>query len=569
MYSILKKSFKRELFLCFAVVSFIPLTISCLFLVRILMNKIAKDYERDALLQMDQVEETLVDFVSAMDKIQQNVVKEEIILNGILETDSWARNRAYKELYEATQDYRDYVEFDIYNEQGECLLSTASTTKFRNLPDYWGVLKVARSHPDEMVIRKSFQEWNADEISMQMARSIWVNEECRGFLGAVVTEEGFVKILSGSYDAQNGIALLDNFWEEIYSTRAAKEKSLVQTLRARRMSDGNLWKSTDGMSFFIREIGDSGLFLVMGKDVVFTDDVMQAMFATIVFLALLSTALCLIMASVMSSYLTAPIDRLTRTMQCVESGDLDARVDTMRKDELGQLSRNFDRMTGELKRYMKMQVRQQQEINDSNIAMMHAQLNPHFLYNTLDTMKWVAKANHVPELATMSSSLAKILRMSISDNKFATMAQEMKLVEYYVEIQQLRFADSFNFDMELPMELEDCIVPKLIVQPIVENAIIHGLKERQEGQVFVNVFERDAKLWIEVVDDGCGMDEEMIKLLNSRDREKLKGHIGFYNVDTIIRLYYGEGYGMQARNEETGGTRVTLILPIVRGEENA
>ena len=162
---------------------------------------------------------------------------------------------------------------------------------------------------------------NAGKL-MRRAKETTVNSK-----GKFNRKKRFDKILSGSYDAQNGIALLDNFWEEIYSTRAAKEKSLAQTLRARRMSDGNLWKSTDGMSFFIREIGDSGLFLVMGKDVVFTDDVMQAMFATIVFLALLSTALCLIMASVMSSYLTAPIDRLTRTMQCVESGDLDARVE--------------------------------------------------------------------------------------------------------------------------------------------------------------------------------------------------------------------------------------------------
>ena len=193
--------------------------------------------------------------------------------------------------------------------------------------------------------------------------------------------------------------------------------------------------------------------------------------------------------------------------------------------------------------------------------MMQAQLNPHFLYNTLDTIKWVAKANHVPEQVTLASGLAKILRTSISEGKFIPLSEELKLVECYADIQKIRFNGNFTFDLEVPMELEDWIVPKLIVQPIVENAIIHGLAGREGGHVFLNAYEKEKQLCIEVTDDGCGMDAQIIEQLNTRDRDNLRGHIGFYNVDTIIRLYYGEGYGLHAELLPNGGTKVTMVLP--------
>ena len=112
------------------------------------------------------------------------------------------------------------------------------------------------------------------------------------------------------------------------------------------------------------------------------------------------------------------------------------------------------------------------------------------------------------------------------------------------------------------MELEDSVIPKLIVQPIVENALIHGLKEQERGHIFVNAFEEEGHLKIEVTDNGCGIDDEIIEKLNSHDREQLRGHIGFYNVDTILRLYYGEAFGLKAMKPSEGGTKVLITLPL-------
>lgn len=224
-------------------------------------------------------------------------------------------------------------------------------------------------------------------------------------------------------------------------------------------------------------------------------------------------------------------------------------------------------MTSELKDYMEKQVSQQKQINEIQVAMMQAQLNPHFLYNTLDTMKWVAKANHIPEIATLASKLAKILRTSISQVQFITLKEEMELVESYAEIQKIRFQGKFCFEYELPEEIKQCRIPKLIVQPIVENAVIHGLADCDEGHIYVKAMEKDGQLYIEVQDDGCGISREVMEHLNSRDREQLAGHLGFYNVDTIIRLHYGDEYGVQVETPESGGTKVTIVIPAEHGEE--
>lgn len=129
------------------------------------------------------------------------------------------------------------------------------------------------------------------------------------------------------------------------------------------------------------------------------------------------------------------------------------------------------------------------------------------------------------------AKLAKILRTSISRDQIITLQEEMELVENYAEIQRIRFHGKFRFEYVLPEELRTCIIPKLIVQPIVENSVIHGLAECEEGTIRAEVSDREGILTIEVTDDGCGISPEVLERLNSRDREKLTGHIGFYNVD--------------------------------------
>ena len=165
----------------------------------------------------------------------------------------------------------------------------------------------------------------------------------------------------------------------------------------------------------------------------------------------------------------------------------------------------------------------------------------------------------------------------------ARLKEELELVNCYVDIQKIRFNDKFSYTVDLQEGLEECVIPKLIIQPIVENSVLHGLKESEEGNILVRITEQEDVLCIEVTDDGCGAPEEWMDAINHRRQEQLVGHIGVSNVDTIIRLTYGEEYGIHMesltlnaenptdgqRTEEEGevhGTKVTLRLPVRYGE---
>lgn len=290
----------------------------------------------------------------------------------------------------------------------------------------------------------------------------------------------------------------------------------------------------------IEPLGNTGLYTVMACPSVFSTEVLNSMYSVLTVMLIISILLCVGVASHVGRNMTRPVERMNTAMRTLQEGDLTVRIASDREDELGQMSRNFNIMANELEQNVQEKIEKQKELNASHIAMMQAQLNPHFLYNTLDTMKWVAKANHIPEIATMAAGLAKILRTSISKRQFICLREELELVNCYVDIQKIRFNDKFSYSVEMEEGLEDCVIPKLIIQPIVENSVLHGLKESEEGNIHVRITGKTGVLCIEVTDDGCGAPDDLMEAINHRRQDQLVGHIGVSNVDTIIRLTYGE-----------------------------
>ena len=256
-------------------------------------------------------------------------------------------------------------------------------------------------------------------------------------------------------------------------------------------------------------------------------------------------------------------------MRRVHAGDLAARVPVGRRDEIGQLTEDFNTMTGQLQTYVAEQVQHQKDLNEAQIRQMQAQLNPHFLYNTLDTMKWLAKIHKLPQVAQLAGSLAGILRCSIASEQFITLRQELDLLQRYIDIQKIRFAGRFNYVLDVPDRLLDCVVPKLILQPLVENAILHGLNARDSGTVYIYAHSEGETLTIAVTDDGCGMPPEMVARINSPEPKILEGHLGLYNISCIWKLYYGGAYGLRATSYADVGTTVTIRLPARKEEPHA
>ncbi|MCI8454665.1 MAG: sensor histidine kinase [Lachnospiraceae bacterium] len=561
MKNMIKRSFKQELLAGILFVAVLPLVVSCLFLIQLFKAKAANDYRKKDLEQAAVIEERLSELFSLLDETAGKLAEDEAIRQALISESYGRRSEIYSLLYGVTGPLRSFAQFDLYSADGLCLYSTGTGMFHKTLPPYWGILKAASARPGKLSLQKT-QEENTELLTA--ARVILsAGGEAAGFVVVSLGEENFEEVLKGVCGSQDGICILDGFFETVYSAGTARREGIGSVLRERRLLGKPLTEACRGNSVYVSALSGTGLYSVLLRPEVFTEDTVRSMYTVLFIMTGVSFLLCLAVSAKMSSHLSRPIRILNTAMQAVQEGHLDTRVQTERIDEFGQLADNFDTMTARLSEYMDEQVAQQKRLNEVQIAMMQSQLNPHFLYNTLDTMKWVAKANHIPEIATLAAKLAKILRTSISGEPFLALSEELELVECYAEIQRLRFGGKFAFTCVLPEELSDCMVPKLIVQPIVENAVLHGLAESDEGHIVVRVSESadENLLLIEVTDDGCGIEETVMEHLNSRDRRNLKGHIGFYNVDMIIRLHYGDGYGLKVGRRPEGGTRVLLTLP--------
>jgi len=356
----------------------------------------------------------------------------------------------------------------------------------------------------------------------------------------------------------------------VYSVGTASGETVGDVLRNRFLQGEPLTEIWNNNSIYVSKLGDTGLYSVLIRPHVFTSDTTRSMYTVLLFMAAGSFLLSVGVAIGISSFLSKPIHVLHDAMDEVQEGNLDTHVDMERQDEFGELAENFNIMTKRISSYMEERVRREKELNETQIAMMQSQLNPHFLYNTLDTMKWVAKANHIPEIATLAAKLAKILRTSISSAQFITLQEEMTLVESYAKIQKIRFNGKFDFRYEIAPETEEILVPKLIVQPIVENAVIHGIENiENEGVIRIVLKKMGTDLLVTVQDNGAGFDvKEYFNSLEQAENGSSREKIGLKNVDLRLRHIYGEEYRIKIKSKINTGTTIYIKRPIEEREEN-
>jgi two-component system sensor histidine kinase YesM len=279
----------------------------------------------------------------------------------------------------------------------------------------------------------------------------------------------------------------------------------------------------------------------------------------------LSLALAILVSLIISRKFLHPIKDLLKGMNQFKNGNLDTIIQVKHGNEIGELADEFNDMTVEIKKLVEENKKTENSKRKYELKALQSQINPHFLYNTLDSIVWMAEAGINEDVVEMTSSLSKLFRISINrGSEFITIAQELEHIESYLKIQKLRYGSKIDYDIKVQEELLQYSIIKIIIQPIVENAIYHGIKTMQ-GPGFINIEVKDVnnKICIIVEDNGVGMEEEKCKLLledNSVNETKKTG-IGVRNVDQRIKLYYGEEYGIEIESEIFEGTIVTIWLP--------
>lgn len=285
----------------------------------------------------------------------------------------------------------------------------------------------------------------------------------------------------------------------------------------------------------------------------------------------LTTALiCLLAALFISHRISSPIKNLGKVMKKVESGNLDEKITIQSKDEIGELGKGFNKMTGELKKLIQAVKHEEKLKKEAEITALQLQINPHFIYNTLETINSLARKKREHEISRLIVLLGRLLRSSISSfEEKIPIKQEMNYIQNYLEIQKARMRKPLNYTLSINPEIEDYLSVKLILQPIVENAIIHGIDPlKSEGRLDIIGETKGRNIIFTIKDNGVGIDSSTLQQINhqlrfnSKELAKYENKIGLYNVQTRIQAHYGRSYGISVDSELNNGTTVTIIIPM-------
>jgi two-component system sensor histidine kinase YesM len=524
------------------------------------------------------VNENIESYMENMENISQIVINSSDAKNYLtIETNKNAYAVKVEEQFEILKETRD----DIYNigivgKNGTYLINNHSTeinpyADVKSLVWYQEALKgkkaISSSHVQNIVIDK--YSW---VVTMSKAiRSPFTNEVTGVFFIDLnyrsisnlceeidLGSQGYIFIVDKEGDIvyhPKQQLIYSGFWEEEIDEIMSSQHTDFSNKDGSRMytiskSEVTGW-TVVGVSYFDEMLSS-------------TNELINVYY----FIAVLLIGVAMVLAVLLTNKITQPIRKLQESMRSVQDGNFEVNVgEVVGQDEIGSLIYSFQIMVQKIKQLIEHNTNVQEEKRKNELNTLQAQINPHFLYNTLDSIIWMAEGHDTKNVILMTSSLAKLLRKSISNKReLVTVAEEIEYTRSYLVIQKMRYKDKLKYSINVEDSVQGVEMVKLIVQPIVENAIYHGIKYKEGmGNIIIEASLMENDILIQVMDDGQGMNEEQLAhILDEKETDMRKNSVGVWNVHRRIQLYYGIEYGISYVSSIGMGTIASIRLPNVR-----
>ena len=446
----------------------------------------------------------------------------------------------------------------------------------------WYAKAVAK--PQDAIItgpnRHSFFDTDDEMISLSREVQSYENGTFRGVILINLNMNKITEICNSFQEKQeNFICIINDKGELVYEQQNGKERFAFDEKENRQKLNTALGKMKDSC-FGLNYRGEK--YLVTRTDMKTTGWTLVSMvpyksvmaetmaISGVMILAVVITLIVtLLLLNRILTGVVKPLKKLEKYMVQVNPDNMDQRMEILTDDEIGHLSMKFNQMMDRIRNLKEQVIEEQEDKRKYELQALQAQINPHFLYNTLDSIIWMAETND-SNIVAMTEALAKLFRISLNKgNEEISLERELEHVKNYLIIQSMRYADKFTYEILVEPGVERCRTIKLILQPIVENCIYHGIKKKRgTGKITIRAYRREQDLIIEVSDDGCGMPEEICRkiLSDEIESENISGSgIGVKNVNERIQLRFGKKYGLSYSSEEGVGTTVTYVLPYNEG----
>lgn len=529
-----------------------------------------------------QIQQTTDIYISSIEKTANMLIQitESMPLNEIPSDQDrrwYAYESALQNRFEVVADTHDEIAGIFFATEHDMYVGTKMSRISRDLftEEVW--YQKAAAHPGEMQIISNVTgrnivtdaDYSIDDVFSLMKT---VEDPRTGErMGVLLFDVKHEIISSAIQDANIGeqgfVFVLDEQNHIVY----APTNKIVYRIRPEWLQDGSepITAVIDGEKYQIRcQKSDYTGWKVVSvssyREIMSSVNTMLVMFAGVLVVTLL---IVFIVAMKISESITKPIVKLRNLMKETEKGNLSVRFEGNYQDEVSELGHRFNQMLKRIQELMDEVYREQEHKRKAQLKVVQEQFKPHFLYNTLDTIGWMAREHSAYDIVHLVDALTNVFRISLSKGKdYITIDEEMKYISNYLYIQKIRYGPKVQYEISVEEECRTVMLPKLILQPLVENSIYHGVKMKSgDGHLKISASLADGWVNLEVWDDGKGMEveqaKELSRLLNEPDAAGKNRSFGLFYIKERLRIRYGEQFQVLVESKEGLGTRIMIRIP--------
>lgn len=561
-----------RLLLYFAVIGLVPIVVFSMITHNItyksVQQQLALQTENTVMGVSASLEKTLNEYSEILRRLSEEEVIVEFVSNKT-QTNGALSMGALLHLYDEVSGKTHDMAAHVVSTQGEHSLSTA-TVPSNYLPPFnadWGIFRMAGQ--SESAVLRTYDRNPSALPNVAFSMAVAIRGQADEVLGYVVFDiyhtmlEELLKEADLSYDLDIYIADTHHFL--IHSTTAEiprmLPKEMYTVVDMQQEGQSIRWQQQRGAIYAGNLLSAYRVWIVGDMSIDPANQASQYVRNAALLAAVVGLTLCILAAFLAWRDLSKPIHKMTKTFKQMESGDLSARVDMgQRKDEFGTLGNRFDQMADQIQALIINVEEKQRRLRISEASALQAQINPHFLYNTLDLIKWNAKLGNTEEVTKITVLLGKLLRsMANFEEDTVTVEEECNLIDRYLDIQAIHYGDRLVIERSIPEAVMGLRIPKLILQPVVENSIVHGFDNRLGiCRLRISATYEAPYLTFLIEDNGPGIEPELLRTLLTR--KSSSGSIGLQNVHKRSHLHGDETCGLQISSTLGEGTSVRLVL---------
>ncbi|WP_130860406.1 cache domain-containing sensor histidine kinase [Gracilibacillus phocaeensis] len=569
-------------FICIAIIPVIFISVVMYMKSSQIINQNASKYVTQILQQTNQeIDSKLKQFAEdSIPVLTNNEIQESLNPQNIQAADYSTREDLRKVLTGFIIDNSNITSASIYLNDGSLLVTTEnkpnelqlSPDKIDQLDQYKGkvIWSYANSNPSSL-------QKNLVVGRRAIKNVLGPSTEPIGYLSFTISENLIFDLIAELEMGQTGSTfILDQTGTILTSQLRGSIGTKLDEKIFENVSD-RYQENTDSV---IEKIGSTDYFIAFDQSeetgwsvvgLVPADEITEGLWEVqkiLLIIVIVWVILTIFLSSKITKSVTDPLMELITTMKTVEKGDFSVRVNLKQNREIQSISNSFNRMIYKINELIKQVYEREMKEKQAELKALQAQINPHFLYNTLDTLYWMLYVKGEEKIGGLIVSLSSMLRYSIgNESSLVLLKQEVDNMQNYINLQSARTGDSIDFEFHMEERLEHAKVLKLMLQPIVENAVHHGLEERDgKGRIVISIREEQGNLILIVEDNGIGIAKTQIE--SFQKEQQINGGIGLHNVDERIKLTFGSAYGINIESRLGEGTKVTIRLPLYFQNKN-